>query len=871
MQTNFQFTNLLGPVYKNGNLLFTPDGNSVISPIGNRVSVFDLVNNLSYTMPFENRSPIQHVALSPSGDLLLTICEEGGALLSSFHKRVVFTNITFREKVRMVKFSPDGKYFAVALGNLIQVWETPGPTKQYASLKRLREFKCHNDVVLSVDWSQDSKIVISGGADLTVRLNSIFPSKDDPSSYPKTKRPITMKGPRDFVIRAYMTDENTIYSVSRDGCITRWFWNEESKSWRVQVKHMLSYITYSADLHLPSMMLVLGFGRGLFASLKLPEFSIIQKLTVSRAKINSVSINPTGEWIAFGLASFGQLLVWEWQSERYIIKQTGHAFGMKCLAYGPQGRYIATGGEDGKLKIWKTDDGFCFVTFKDHTGPITGVEFTAKKQVVLSSSLDGTVRAFDLIRYRNFRTFTSPTPRQFSCLAVDPSGEIVAAGCSDSFEIYLWSMQTGRLLDVLEGHTGPISCLAFSTTQPHLFSGSWDSTAKMWDIFSGKKTHKDVYEHASDVLAIAVRPDGKQIATASIDGLIQIWDTANNIQVGFIDGRKDVPTGRALGSVTTSKSSSRSAFFNSLCYTADGSTLIAGGKTRFVCLYHVETRVLIRKFEITHNKALDGVLDKLGKTTEVGPMDLIDDRDEKMDIFLSTKAKDRVLPGVISGRYAGNKRQAIKVTSIRFSPSTRQWACCSTEGLLVYSLDGQLLFDPFQLDLDITPTTIYSTLKNKQYMKSLIMSLKLNEDDITKKVFVSIPFDLVTLFSTELHQSYVTRLLGFIARYLGNPSGTPHLEYCLHWTKNLFNLHGQYLRENHSTILSSLRLIQKTYAKTIEDLDKICSSNQSMLSYILSRQKQRELLDKQETTEENNTNKADDAVELNDTNLPGWY
>ena len=51
-------------------------------------------------------------------------------------------------------------------------------------------------------------------------------------------------------------------------------------------------------------------------------------------------------------------------------------------------------------------------------------------------------------RYRNFRTFTSPRPVQFSSLAVDFSGELVSAGAQDSFEIFIWSMQTGRLLEV---------------------------------------------------------------------------------------------------------------------------------------------------------------------------------------------------------------------------------------------------------------------------------------------------------------------------------------------------------------------------------------------------------------------------------------
>ena len=43
---------------------------------------------------------------------------------------------------------------------------------------------------------------------------------------------------------------------------------------------------------------------------------------------------------------------------------------------------------------------------------------------VLSASLDGTVRAYDLVRYRNFRTLTTPAPVQFVSLAVDPAGEV---------------------------------------------------------------------------------------------------------------------------------------------------------------------------------------------------------------------------------------------------------------------------------------------------------------------------------------------------------------------------------------------------------------------------------------------------------------
>lgn len=73
MLTSFQFANLLGTVYASGNVVYTPDGRTVLSPVGNRVAVFDLANNKSRTLSIEHRKNIARIALSPNGNLLLTI------------------------------------------------------------------------------------------------------------------------------------------------------------------------------------------------------------------------------------------------------------------------------------------------------------------------------------------------------------------------------------------------------------------------------------------------------------------------------------------------------------------------------------------------------------------------------------------------------------------------------------------------------------------------------------------------------------------------------------------------------------------------------------------------------------------------------
>ncbi len=77
-----------------------------------------------------------------------------------------------------------------------------------------------------------------------------------------------------------------------------------------------------------------------------------------------------------------------------------------------------------QVKVWTVSSGICVVTFTDHTAAVTGLQWLPSGSAVLSCSLDGTVRAFDLVRYRNFRTFTTPTAVQFSSMAADPSGEV---------------------------------------------------------------------------------------------------------------------------------------------------------------------------------------------------------------------------------------------------------------------------------------------------------------------------------------------------------------------------------------------------------------------------------------------------------------
>ncbi|CAG8605898.1 11049_t:CDS:2 [Acaulospora morrowiae] len=817
MKTDFKFSNLCGTVYTKGNLCFTPDGNSLLSPVGNRVTLFDLVNNKSFTFPFENKKNISRIALSPNASLLLSIDEEGRVLLVNFQRRVVLHEFNFKSSVVDVQFSPDGKYFGVAVGKTIKVWKSPGFNREFAPFIFHHQYTGHYDDVTSITWSSDSRFFLSTSKDMTTKIHPILLNNEFNT--------VTLSGHRDYVVNAFFSgNQESIYTISKDGVLLIWVFiasNEDKhERWRITSRHYFNQSgakVICSAYHIKSNLLVVGFSSGIFGIWEMPEFNNIHTLSISQKKINSVSINETGEWLAFGSSKLGQLLVWEWQSESYVLKQQGHFYDMNTLSYSNDGQYIATGGDDGKVKVWNTMSGFCFVTFSEHSSGVMMVEFAKSGQVLFSASLDGTVRAFDLIRYRNFRTFTSPTPIQFFSLAVDPSGEIVCAGSMDTFEVFVWSVQTGKLLDIITGHEGPISGLAFSPSGLLLVSSSWDGTVRIWDIF-GRGKHVEVLRHNSDVLTVAFRPDGKQLVSSTLDGQITFWDVESGTQVASIEGRKDISGGRKENDRRTAENSSSGKSFNSLCYSADGSCVIAGGNSKYVCLYDVEGQLLIKKYQISHNLSFDGIREFLNSKymTEAGPLNLIDLTGDASDL------EDRLdvsLPGTQKGDLSVRRvMPEIRTKSIKFSPTGRSWAAASTEGLLIYSLDETLVFDPFDLEMDITPASILETLRSADFLKALVMAFRLNESHLIHKVYEAIPPEDIELVIKDLPEKYIDRLLKFISNHMEE---SPHIEFHLLWVSKMLTTHGKYLKQHSNEFNSSFRLMQKAINRMQEDISKL--------------------------------------------------
>ncbi|XP_031564589.1 periodic tryptophan protein 2 homolog [Actinia tenebrosa] len=829
MKFSFKFSNLLGTVYKQGNVEFTTTGDCVVSPVGNKVSVFDLKNNKSWTLPFENRLNIKRLCLSPDDTTLITVDEEGRCILSNFRTKCAIHYFNFKKPVEDIRFSPNGRYIAVTHGKHVQVWVAPGHTKEFAPFVLHRTYTGNYDDTMCIDWSADSRFFIVGSRDMTARIYSLDPMENF--------KPVTLSGHRNTVVGCFFIG-NTLdaFTIGSNGVLLLWKCStkpeyieprrkpsddddEEKEKDEDDSQSMVKYtreakhhfekenfteIT-SCTFHKPSQVLIVGFSNGVFTIHEMPDFNLIQTLSISQKTITSVAVNPTGEWLTFGCANIGQLLVWEWQSETYILKQQGHYYDMNILAYSPDGNYIATGGDDAKVKLWNTMTGFCFVTFHEHSAAVTGVVFNSNGQVVLSSSLDGTVRAFDLNRYSKDK-----------CSDRDDKG----AGTQynslyrKSLDLEYNSEFTGTsdVLKVLAGHEAPVSGLAFNPTQPFLVSGSWDKTVKVWNVFESKIS-RETLDLTSDVVTIAIRPDGKEVAVSTLDGTLTFWDIVSAVQVKSVDGHRDLGGGRRAQDMITAKSSSFGKCFSSLCYSADGQCVLAGGRSKFVCIYHVEQQILMKRFQVSGNKSFDAMQEYIrsDRMTDAGPVDLIDDEDsDKEDISL---------PGVTKGDMSSRTtKPEIRVKSVQFSPTGRAWSAATTEGLIIYSLDASLVFDPYDLDTDVTPETTRRVLAKGEFSRALVLSFRLNEQDLVREVVESIKSCDIRLVVQSLSEVYVDKMLKFVS---GELESSRHLEFYLLWCKELFTVHGQAIKQRSPNVMHVLRTLQKNMTRHQEDLGQL--------------------------------------------------
>lgn len=551
------------------------------------------------------------------------------------------------------------------------------------------------------------------------------------------------------------------------------------------------------------------------------DISRTQQMSVGNIP-SSLAFDPrTGDWLAIGSKTGNTLSVWEWASETFVKRQQASINGYRSVAlmssgfrdFGTHTRVrketsayllgdlsrsiVAFGGFDGIVQLWDTKSGLLVHEFKEHASIVTGVAFTPQLNAVLSVSVDGTVKAYDLLRMQLFRTLTynpahndEPRP-QLNRLCIDQQGEIVAASSEGSdCRVFLWSIQTGALLDVLVSHEKAVTDLSFaqSVTRVGLLgSSSLDGSVCVQNIFgrAGKGGAVTRLEHTQPAVCFAFDPrDNNCIAVSYLGGQVYIWNFETEEVVGIIETLRDIHVGRRTGQLTRADKSdpNQSLHFSRIIYSVDGGLLICACKeSPRVCVYSTETRGLVSTIELTRNRDIDGLLRQLNsRYVEDGValenLDLSDSDASDNENAMERLRTSRSLPGAQFNKFAATaRRRQLLVFDMCLSADGEELMVATNLGTYRYGLASRgLLGQRNRLNcLGSAQTVLLSedtnveefgrALAEKRFFHALRISLSLNQSDLIFRAFSAIDLKEIAFAAKSLPSQLVPVLLAFIS------------------------------------------------------------------------------------------------------------
>jgi len=214
-----------------------------------------------------------------------------------------------------------------------------------------------------------------------------------------------------------------------------------------------------------------------------------------------------------------------------ILTLQGEGGEVSGVAYSPDGATIATGSEDGALRLWNASTGALLRKIEAHTSRIWGVVYSSYGENLATASADKTVKIWDADSGRLVHVLRGHTSTVWK-VAYSPDGTTLASSSWDG-TVRLWHPFFGDELAVLQGNSGWVYGIEFSPDGWLLAASTSEAATNIWDVQEALELRQEsltlgarlnvLAMHTARVWDVAFSPNGQMLATASDDGTVILW------------------------------------------------------------------------------------------------------------------------------------------------------------------------------------------------------------------------------------------------------------------------------------------------------------------------------------------------------------
>jgi WD40 repeat protein/serine/threonine protein kinase len=460
--------------------------------------------------PLGQHDGLTGLAFAPDGRL--ATCGDETIVFWDVNRRAQTATLTggHRGRVLAVAFSPNGKQLASGgQDGTVRLWER-------AKKRPGQKFRGHKGAVLRLTFSPGGRRLVSASVDGTVKL---WDARRGQLVF--TLPPLDL-GTTSVV---FTPDGETLVTAG-PGKFPRLWWAPPSPALTTLPTRPLiaAAVAYTARGRL------LAAGITTNADAQLLEWNrqgkLVRSVTLDVRGVTAAAFSPDRRRLALASSprqTAGVLRVYDVATMQEIRHLSGHRQAVRSLAFSPDGKLLASLGDEGRVKLWNVATG---VLKRSWPAQRSGLAFSRDGRRLAWAVAQGAV-IWDLAADKKERTFLGHDG-SLTSLAFSPDGLALATAGRDGV-ILIWDRKSGLPVRSLMAKGG-IWGLTFHDNGRTLAGGSGDGQVRVWDAHTGREAAR-LRGHAGAVWGVAWAPGGRTLASGSIDGTVKTWD------IGSLAGR----------------------------------------------------------------------------------------------------------------------------------------------------------------------------------------------------------------------------------------------------------------------------------------------------------------------------------------------